>query len=92
MIADDYLLEAMMDGDRRNVERAMVKKPMKEWGLRFWKDHGDRLLFMTIAAGFGMFFYFCATDMQGEGKAILIGVATLAMNKARGVVNGKPKE
>ena len=65
---------------------------MKAWALRFWQDHGDRLVFMSIGTAFGMFFYFCATDMQGEGKAILIGTATLALNKARGVIaDGKEK-
>ena len=58
---------------------------MKTWWLRFWQDHGDRLIFMTISAIFGIAFYLM-TDMKGEAKALLISVAALALNKARGVL------
>jgi len=55
---------------------------MKPWGVRFWEDHGDRLIFMALATVFGVGF-FAYTDMTGEGKTILIAVATLCLNKAR---------
>jgi len=54
-----------------------------EWLKRFWDTHGDRLVFLAIATAFGIGFY-CFTDMSGEGKTILIAVATLSLNKARG--------
>ena len=57
-----------------------------KWITRFWEDHGDRIVFMAIAAAFGIFFY-KFTDMKGEGTTLLIAVATLALNKAR----SKPK-
>ena len=55
---------------------------MKTWGIRFWNDHGDRLIFMGIAAAFG-FGFMAWAEMIGEGKTLLIAVATLALNKAR---------
>ena len=55
---------------------------MNKWGVRFWADHGSRLIFGAIATAFGVAFYFMP-DMQGEAKTILIGVAMLAYNKAR---------
>lgn len=58
---------------------------MKTWGQRFWDTHGDRLIFMGVVTCFGLGFYFM-TDMQGEAKTLLIAVATLALNKARGVI------
>lgn len=58
---------------------------MKEWALRFWQDHGDRLIFMGIAAGFGVGFLFTGIkELAGAGTTLLIAVATLALNKARG--------
>ena len=64
---------------------------MNAWFERFWTDHGDRLVFMGIAAGFGAVFYFFA-DMIGEGKTLLIAVATLALNKARSTPKEAPDE
>jgi len=57
----------------------------------FWQTHGERLVFMGIATAFGVGF-FVFTDMVGEAKTLLIGVATLALNKARskGNFDGKP--
>ena len=65
---------------------------MKKWAMNFWKEHGGRLIFMSIATAFGAVFYF-TTDMQGEAKAILVGVAMLAYNKARsnGVAPSEPE-
>ena len=60
---------------------------MKTWATRFWADHGDRIVFMAIAGAFGVGFM-SLTDMTGEGKTLLIAVATLALNKARST----PKE
>ena len=62
---------------------------MTQWLIRFWDDHGDRLVFMGIATAFGVGFYVC-TDMQGEAKTLLIAVATLALNKARSKPTNDP--
>ena len=63
-----------------------------EWFKRFWQDHGDRIVFMSITTAFGFGFYFL-TDMAGEAKTFLIAVATLALNKARGTPKPEiPKE
>ncbi|MEW6427310.1 MAG: hypothetical protein AB1568_04665 [Thermodesulfobacteriota bacterium] len=64
---------------------------MKKWGRRFWTDHGDRLVFAAIATSFGIAF-FCLPDMRGEGKTLLVGVAMLAFNKARGTSQPTMKE
>ena len=58
-----------------------------KWFIEFWNTHGDRLVFMGIAAAFGIGFYML-DDMQGEAKVLLIAVATLALNKARSKPNG----
>ena len=55
----------------------------------FWVEHQDRIVYMAIATAFGT--AFCFMGMPGEGRTILIAVATLALNKARSkVANGKP--
>ena len=66
---------------------------MKKWAMNFWKEHGGRLIFMAIATVFGVAFYYAMPDMQGEAKAILVGVAMLAYNKARsnGVAPSEPE-
>ena len=60
-----------------------------EWFKRFWTDHGDRLFFMGLATIFGVGFLaiskYTSLDMMGEGKTILIGIAMICFNKARGV-------
>lgn len=60
---------------------------MNSWTKRFFEDHGDRLVFMLIATVFGVYFLM-VVDMAGEGKTLLIAVATLALNKARSKHNG----
>lgn len=62
---------------------------MKEWAINFWNTQGDRMIFLFFATLFGIGFML-AQDMKGEGKTILIAVATLCLNRARGVMpNGK---
>ena len=64
---------------------------MKTWAARFWKDHGDRIIFMAIVAVFGVIFIHI--DMVAEGKVLLIADATLALNKARSTPKEeKPKD
>ena len=64
---------------------------MKTWILRFWGDHGDRIVFMGIVAVFGVIFMYI--DMIAEGKVLLIADATLALNKARSTPKEeKPKD
>ena len=62
---------------------------MKEWFNKFWNNHGERIIFMIIATIFGMAFYYFVPDMKGEAKTILVGIAMLCFNKARG--NGSLK-
>lgn len=67
---------------------------MKEWIKRFWNDHGDRIFFGAVATCFALGFvwlgarYELLKELLGSGITILIGVAMLAYNKARGT-NGK---
>lgn len=63
---------------------------MKEWSKRFWEENGDRIFYLGIATAFGLGFLaitkYSSLDMSGEGKTILIGVATFCLNRVRGVV------
>jgi len=54
------------------------------WFKKFWEKHGDRIAFAGAATAFGVVFYYIMPDMKGEAKTILIGVAMLFFNKARG--------
>jgi len=54
------------------------------WASKFWDDNGQRLIYMAIAATMGFLFVLVAPDMAGEGKTILIGVATFALTRMRG--------
>ena len=56
---------------------------MSEWFFRFWDNHGERMVFMVLATGFGIAFYF-APDLQKEGQTILIMIAGILVNKVRG--------
>lgn len=60
------------------------------WIQLFIHNHGERLFFMGIATAFGIVFH--KMGMAEEGKVILIAVGTLALNKARGTLNGKKGE
>ena len=57
---------------------------MGEWSIRFWTEHGDRLIFMFIAALIAVAFMLSGLGELAEaGKVILIGIAMLCYNKAR---------
>lgn len=73
--------------DQKPVETTKVPKS-HPWLSRFWNEHGERIIFMGVASAFGIGFYHF-TDMTGEGKTLLIAVATLCLNKARSPKNGK---
>jgi arginine exporter protein ArgO len=59
------------------------------WKTRFFDAHGERLVFMATAAVFGIGLIALGTwlldsdELTGAGVALLIGVGTLALNKAR---------
>ena len=57
---------------------------------QFLTNHGERLFFMVVATAFGL--AFIKIGMGGEGKTLLIAVATLALNKARGSTLKKPAD
>ena len=63
---------------------------MQGWSKQFIVNHGERLFFMSLATCFGLGFIYL--DMTGEGKTLLIAVATLALNKARGTLNNHKSE
>lgn len=56
------------------------------WLKTFWKNHGERLVFMLFTVLFALFFWYLI-DMKPEAKTLFIGVAMLCYNKARS--NGK---
>lgn len=64
------------------------------WFNEFWNRHGERLIFMAIVTAFGIAFMAIMPEMDGEGKTLLIAVATLALNKARSTDKSEepPKE
>jgi len=59
------------------------------WFEHFLKNHGERLIFSFMALSLGGIFYWVIPDMQGEAKTILIGIAMLWFNKARGGNGGQ---
>jgi hypothetical protein len=72
---------------------------MKQWWTKFWDENGQRIVYMTAAAGYSFLFIAMATfdwpekldgDWLGAAKTILIGLAMLCYNKARG--NGVSKK
>lgn len=68
---------------------------MKAWFGEFFKTEGNRLIYMLLAFSIAIgFCYFGedGSDLVASGKTILIGLAMLFYNKARGVVvEGKEK-
>jgi len=63
-----------------------------KWVTKFWTTHGERLVFMGMATVFGLAFWFYFPDMKGEAKTILIGIAMLLFNKARGPIDKEPDQ
>ena len=61
-----------------------------KWITAFWGRHGDRLVFATLALALAGTMYY-ALDLGAESKTIIIGIAMLFFNKARGN-NGETKE
>lgn len=59
---------------------------MKGWAVNFWKEHGERIIFMVVACSFGIGFIVYQPDGEigASGRTILIGLAMLCYNKARG--------
>ncbi|MBC2712072.1 MAG: hypothetical protein HGJ94_14130 [Desulfosarcina sp.] len=55
---------------------------MKDWGLKFLGEHGDRLVFIGLAAAFGVAFW-NMDGMRAEGKAVLMLLPGMLLNKAR---------
>lgn len=62
-----------------------------EWFKKFWNSHGERLTFATLALTIATVMYFI--ELKAEANTIIIGMAMLFFNKARGT-NGsaQPKE
>ena len=61
---------------------------MTELGLTFWRNHGERLVFMFLALCFAAVMY--QLEWKEEAKVIIIGLAMLCYNKSRGI-NGPNK-
>ena len=59
-----------------------------EWINKFWSSHGERLVFAGLALLLSAVMYFLG--LVAEAKTILIGMAMLFFNKARGT-NGESK-
>ena len=61
-----------------------------KWAKEFWYRHGERLTFATLALGLAYVLYYL--DLKAEAKTILIGMAMLFFNKARGTNGGTANE
>jgi len=61
-----------------------------KWGIEFWNRHGERLVFATLALVLSTVLY--KLKMEAEAKTILIGMAMLFFNKARGTNEGGKDE
>ena len=59
-----------------------------KWITEFWNRHGERLVFAMLALTLSGVMY--ALKLEAEAKTILIGMAMLFFNKARGT-NGESK-
>ena len=59
-----------------------------KWVIEFWNRHGERLVFAGLALLLATVLYFL--KMEAEAKTILIGMAMLFFNKARGT-NGETR-
>ena len=58
-----------------------------EWFKEFWQSHGERLSFAMLALALATAMYFL--KLEKEANTIIIGIAMLFFNKARGTNNGK---
>ena len=59
-----------------------------KWTIEFWNRHGERLVFAILALTLSGVMY--SLKLEAEAKTILIGMAMLFFNKARGT-NGEKK-
>jgi hypothetical protein len=63
---------------------------MKDLMIQFWKNHGERLVFMFLAALLALAMY--QLKWVDESKVIIIALATLCLNKARGTIKNENKD
>jgi len=62
-----------------------------KWVTEFWNRHGDRLTFAIFALMLAEIMYF-ALGLKAEANTIIIGIAMLFFNKARGTNGGGTDE
>ena len=53
-----------------------------KWAIEFWNKHGERLTFAILALSLAIVMY--SLGLEAEAKTIIIGMAMLFFNKARG--------
>ena len=58
-----------------------------KWISKFWNNHGERFVFAALALGLATILYHI--NLRAEAKTILIGMAMLFFNKARGTNGGE---
>jgi hypothetical protein len=58
----------------------------KVWFKKFWEQHGDRIIFSAMALGLSG--ALLLLGLHEQAQTIIIGIAMLYFNKARGG-NGK---
>ena len=62
---------------------------MKQWALKFWNNHGERLIFLALANCFAALLYLI--DLKEAAVTIFTGSAMLLYNKSRGGETTKEK-
>lgn len=62
----------------------------KKWCENFWDEHGVRLIYATLALTISAVMY--QIKLEKEANTIIIGAATLFVNKMRSGNGGKTNE
>lgn len=56
---------------------------MNKWCVRFWNEHGDRLIFIGLSGMFASFMYWLIPSTREQVVAIYFLLLGLLVNKAR---------
>jgi len=81
-MAEDKKLEDIKEDI---IESRLPVEP--KWINKFWTRHGDRLVFAGFAIALAEIMYF-ALGLKPQAETIIIGIAMLFFNKARGTNGG----
>jgi hypothetical protein len=63
---------------------------MNEWAKRFWNEHGDRIVFLSLAFSISLFLWWLLKELRGQLEGVMIAIPFFCLNKARGVKSETP--